>query len=294
MKRQGWKISEFVIASICIVTLISACGGDGGSNIAGSTSGSGIGTVSDPGSNKVVHAVVSNTSKAKVFLGAGDDIFTASNNGITVYGNSGNDAVTIASGVTGVTLDQNIESISFSGASSSYTYKQSGNVINVYDSTGASLIAKSTVQDDSNGTVLTFDSLPASAMLAGGVMTLGGKIVSSTAAGGLTDAPITTTTISAPTTTTLAPTTTTASVTTTTLAPAAACGSCHAIPPATGQHAFHTNKRIGCVTCHGSGYSSTTVNTATHNNGNVDLSSSIGWNATSSSCSNSCHGSNAW
>jgi mono/diheme cytochrome c family protein len=77
-------------------------------------------------------------------------------------------------------------------------------------------------------------------------------------------------------------------------APAATCGSCHAIPPATGKHAFHTSQRVGCATCHGSGYSATTVNAATHNNGVKNLTTTIGWNATNRSCSNSCHGSKSW
>jgi mono/diheme cytochrome c family protein len=80
----------------------------------------------------------------------------------------------------------------------------------------------------------------------------------------------------------------------TTPPPAATCGSCHAIPPATGKHSFHSGRNIGCATCHGTGYSSTTVNAATHNNGVKNLTTTIGWNATSRSCSNSCHGSRAW
>jgi mono/diheme cytochrome c family protein len=76
--------------------------------------------------------------------------------------------------------------------------------------------------------------------------------------------------------------------------PPPACGSCHAIPPATGKHAFHTSQRVGCATCHGSGYSATTVNAATHANGVKNLTTTIGWNATSRSCSNSCHGSKSW
>jgi mono/diheme cytochrome c family protein len=74
----------------------------------------------------------------------------------------------------------------------------------------------------------------------------------------------------------------------------AACGSCHAIPPATGKHAKHTSQQIGCATCHGSGYSPTTVNAATHNNGVKNLTTTIGWNMTNRSCSNSCHGSRSW
>jgi mono/diheme cytochrome c family protein len=74
---------------------------------------------------------------------------------------------------------------------------------------------------------------------------------------------------------------------------APACGSCHALPPRSGEHGEHKSK--SCATCHGTGYSSTTVNAATHNNSVKNLSaSSIGWNATTRTCSNSCHGKESW
>ncbi len=74
--------------------------------------------------------------------------------------------------------------------------------------------------------------------------------------------------------------------------PTATCGSCHALPPNTGQHGEHRSRT--CSTCHGTGYSSTTVNSATHNNGTRDLVASIGWNASTRSCANSCHGRESW
>ena len=75
--------------------------------------------------------------------------------------------------------------------------------------------------------------------------------------------------------------------------PAQACGSCHAIPPATGQHDFHVNQQnIDCVTCHGAGYSKTTV-AATHNNGTVNVSLSA-WNPATQSCAAYCHGGRPW
>jgi len=71
------------------------------------------------------------------------------------------------------------------------------------------------------------------------------------------------------------------------------CGSCHAIPPKTGKHDKHRSR--SCATCHGAGYSSTAVNSVTHNNGVKNLAaSSIGWNSTTRSCSNSCHGKESW
>ena len=184
--------------------LLSACG-------SGEIDGVDIsGTAGDSKTSaKVVSAIVGgNTTKAKVFLGAGDDIFTVSNSGTTVYGSTGNDAVTIASGITAVTLDQNIEQINLSGASTIYKFRQTGNLINVYDTDGTTLIVKAPVQGDVNGTILSFsDGRTASALLSGGVMTLGGaQVVSGTP-----------TAINIPATTST--TTTTASTTTTTTIP---------------------------------------------------------------------------
>ena len=71
-----------------------------------------------------------------------------------------------------------------------------------------------------------------------------------------------------------------------------ACGTCHAIPPKSGEHGEHKSR--SCGDCHGSGYSSTTVKSATHNNGIKELVSSTGWNATSRSCTNACHGKESW
>ena len=120
------------------------------------------------------------TTKAKIYLGL-DDSFTVSNTGTTVYGGSGIDMVTISEGVSWVTLDQNVERINLSGASSKYAFKQTGNKINVYDSTGATLLANLPVQGDTDGTVLGFSDGIASAKLVAGVMTLGGAAVSTTA-----------------------------------------------------------------------------------------------------------------
>jgi len=75
-------------------------------------------------------------------------------------------------------------------------------------------------------------------------------------------------------------------------APTPSCGSCHAIPPAVGEHSAHRSRT--CATCHGTGYSTTTVNATTHNNGAKNLATTIGWNSTTRSCSNSCHGSRSW
>jgi hypothetical protein len=124
-------------------------------------------------------------AKSKLYMGT-DDRFTASNSGISIYGGPGYDTVTISDGISGVTLDQNVERINFSGTASSYAFKQTGNKINIYNASGSTLIATAPVQGDSDGTLLGFRDGTASALLSGGVMTLGGKTVSSTTAGVLT------------------------------------------------------------------------------------------------------------
>lgn len=125
---------------------------------------------------------------AKVYLESTDTAFTISNNNTTVYGATGDQVVTIASGVTGVTYDQNTERVVFGGASSAYTYLQSGNQILVYS--GGVLVATIPVQGDTNGTQLTFSNGTANAILTSGVMALGGTTVSSTAAATVTPATI--------------------------------------------------------------------------------------------------------
>jgi mono/diheme cytochrome c family protein len=75
---------------------------------------------------------------------------------------------------------------------------------------------------------------------------------------------------------------------------AATCGSCHAIPPASGRHAKHLREAVSCANCHGTGYSTSSVVAALHNNGVKNLASNTAWNATTRSCSNSCHGKESW
>jgi len=102
--------------------------------------------------------------------------------------------------VTGVILDQNVERINFSGTASSYAFKQTGNKINAYDITGTTLLVSAPVQGDSDGTVLSFIDGMASALLSGGVMTLGGAPVSTISATTLSPATTTGTALTATTT----------------------------------------------------------------------------------------------
>ncbi len=76
----------------------------------------------------------------------------------------------------------------------------------------------------------------------------------------------------------------------------AACGTCHGLPPGTGEHTTHTSRGIGCGTCHGSGYSSAAVILSLHVNGVKDIASGNppGWSPATRSCTNSCHGTRYW
>jgi predicted CxxxxCH...CXXCH cytochrome family protein len=80
---------------------------------------------------------------------------------------------------------------------------------------------------------------------------------------------------------------------------AVTCTSCHGSPPSTGKHLKHVGE-ADCGGCHPGGYSSGpggtgTVNQATHIDGTKQVGGTgTGWNATTRSCSNSCHGSKTW
>lgn len=115
---------------------------------------------------------------AKVYLDANDTFTLAS--AATVYGKAGGtEKLLIQSGVTGVTVDANVERVDLAGNVSDYTFKQTGNVINVYS--GTTLVTTTTLQDDSDGTQMVFANGSVSAKMGtGGVMTLGGATVSAT------------------------------------------------------------------------------------------------------------------
>jgi serralysin len=118
-------------------------------------------------------------TKAKVFLGE-SDAFTVNSSGLSVLGGPGMDVVTIGKDVSNVVLNQNIESVKFSGSIGSYTFKQTGIQINVFDSTGAVQIANVPLQADADGTLISFTDISVSATMAAGVMKLGGWVVSAT------------------------------------------------------------------------------------------------------------------
>ncbi|MBX3207695.1 MAG: hypothetical protein KF764_21780 [Labilithrix sp.] len=88
-----------------------------------------------------------------------------------------------------------------------------------------------------------------------------------------------------------------AAATTTWTGAAMTCTSCHAGPPNTGDHRRADHNGIPCGTCHGTGYSATTVNRALHINGVKNAGgpgSNIQYNAATRACTPMCHGTEIW
>ena len=70
-------------------------------------------------------------------------------------------------------------------------------------------------------------------------------------------------------------------------AAAGACGTCHGLPPQTGEHQTHVSAGIRCDQCHGP------FLTSTHVNGVVDVALPA-WNAQSQTCAAACHEPRSW
>lgn len=122
---------------------------------------------------------------AKLFLDPNDSNLGVYSGTSNVYGSSGIESIILDSGVTNVTIDANVEGVQFSGELSTYTFKQTGNRLEVYASNGTTLISKIGLQGDSNGTQLTFTDGVFDAKYAPAVSSLnlmiGGQTVSSSA-----------------------------------------------------------------------------------------------------------------
>ena len=115
------------------------------------------------------------------YLDVDDISWNISNNGTTVYGQTGTEQIVIDAGVTGVVTDQNVERVDMAGAAADFTYLQQGNQLLIY--TGGVLTATVPLQIDTDGTQLVFSDGSVEAVLDDGVMTLGGATVDATAAG---------------------------------------------------------------------------------------------------------------
>jgi hypothetical protein len=103
--------------------------------------------------------------------------FTVATSGTKLYGGTGRDVITINTGVTGVTLDQNVDRVDLAALAGSYRFKQSGNLLKIYESNGTTPIVTIPVQGDSDGTQIGFSNGVFDAKLSQGQLTIGGALV---------------------------------------------------------------------------------------------------------------------
>ena len=91
--------------------------------------------------------------------------YTLSQSGVTIYGNVGNESVTLMAGDHNESIDANVEKVALPGAASNYSWtSQSGN-INLYDATHT-LVASIGVSRAYSGTTLAFNDQTLNAQIA--------------------------------------------------------------------------------------------------------------------------------
>lgn len=93
-------------------------------------------------------------SLSKVYLKANDPI-TISNQGVDVFGSTGEEIATLGKSAKNVSFDQNVESLKFLQNLSDYKFAQAGNAVKIYDAAGTNEIAILPVQDE--GSKLMFN-----------------------------------------------------------------------------------------------------------------------------------------
>jgi hypothetical protein len=76
---------------------------------------------------------------------------------------------------------------------------------------------------------------------------------------------------------------------------AQSCNTCHGTPPSSGQHDKSAHRRA-CGDCHGTGYTATSTVRGLHVNGTLNVGGTLvsGWNPSTTTCTNACHGSRSW
>lgn len=117
---------------------------------------------------------------ANVFLDSTDTNYEIGNNNTKVFGATGSQKVTLKAGVTGVTLDANVEGVVFVGATTDYKFKQVGAGVEIYAADGTTLIAKT---GSVEATVpLTFANGTVDAKVGASGLTIGGTVITATAA----------------------------------------------------------------------------------------------------------------
>ncbi|HKX79750.1 MAG TPA: hypothetical protein VJM34_14620, partial [Novosphingobium sp.] len=112
-------------------------------------------------------------ARTNVFLGGGNSAPGFTSADFFGVGGLGTETVTFGTGsaAADTTVDQNVEGVVFGGIDDDYRFQQQGNQLRVY--VGATLITTITVQDDANGTQLTFANGTVNAKVSALGMTLG-------------------------------------------------------------------------------------------------------------------------
>lgn len=122
---------------------------------------------------------------AKLFLETGDA--TTVSSPVSVFGGTGAETLKVASGGV-VTVDPNVDRIEFGGNAADYKFEVEGTKVKIYS--GATLVATTGVQGDTNGTVLAFADGSGSLLLTGlDAATFGGKALVTTDGGAVVSAP---------------------------------------------------------------------------------------------------------
>lgn len=121
----------------------------------------------------------------KIFFEAGTSALNVSDSGVGVFGANGVQTLKLKTGALNVTADSNVDKFYFDGAITDFKFQQTGANLKVFDATDK-LIIDLGVQDDSNGTPLTFTDGTIKAALVGsssGVqIQAGGVVVNSNSA----------------------------------------------------------------------------------------------------------------
>lgn len=125
---------------------------------------------------------------AKLFLDANDTSYKVSNSNTEIFGANGDQAIIIDGNLSNIVLDANVERVAFTGSTTDYTYKQVGTDLEVYKN--GALVTKIGLQDDTNGTQLTFANGTVEAKFApsatGLGLTVGGQTVATAAPAAVT------------------------------------------------------------------------------------------------------------
>ena len=99
---------------------------------------------------------------AKVILNSNEER-TLYNINDDIYGALGTEVVTVAATTTGVKMDQNVERVVLEGKIADFQFLQAGNNLKVYSGPNT-VVATILVQDDANGTQITFTDGTVNAM----------------------------------------------------------------------------------------------------------------------------------